>query len=568
MRRVLVGALALGLFFVVLGSPRAGAMTINDPWTPPSVATHDGLASAALAVSGALVPLVPGADPADVLTSMSPPLGTTCSRVISLWSWSGSSLTVTGGSVGSVNACGFNQLPSIVWTYGCVVKSAYYDATTARTRLVGEMYTSGSMTGASASSVTVGVFTAPCTYTGMSAANMTVAWIKLATWSNGGASTSDGLVTFKPGVMALYPPVVTVTTHCSDNSTVTASFGGGVAVSVPACVTGVFASAEVVAGGQVAGNVAVHPAFQGHSCLASVGACVLWVTWAGGACANNDASCPWWGTTSPATACDWKNESGQMWALSVSDCEAARHDGWDVPANGSTSSAQPTVTVTAGGSDPTIVVSVPQPTVIVNVPQPTVNVSVNVNVEPLQPAPIPAGGCLSEVVVWNPESWVMEPIRCALTPVNYRIGGVADAFTVCAPDPTHDGAIKCTDTSGSGCPPNTVSNPLQEKRPAGGWESKCMSGTWTEWQQAFQDFVNAWTPGAGSGCEGPLYNLPMIHPGGSGLVIAVDYPIHPFQACVEPGITYAAMSTVALRAIIMIGAFLASWQTIRRLVKA
>jgi hypothetical protein len=542
-RRV-VAVVALVVTLSLVASPRASAVTINDPWVPPSVATHDGLASSALAVSGASVPLE-AADPADVLTTAAV-AGTSCTRRYVSWGWAGSNLVVSGAIAGTTT-CNLkaypNEWPVFGLTFGCVVTNSYFDSVSQRTRLVGEVYPytagAGDTYAISGSQGGPVVFAPNCAgiVGAGAAANVTLAWVKLASYFNT-TTASDGLLAFRPGVLAAYPPVVTVVVHCSDNSTVSTSFGGGLSVRLPECVTGVFVSAEVLAGGQVVGNVGVAPAFQGHSCLSSAGACVLWVTWAGGSCANDDPSCAWWGTTSPADSCDWKNGAGQMWSLPPADCVAARHDGFDVPG---VQSQVPSATATHDPlPEPTIIVNVPQPTVIVNVPQPTVNVSVTVNVEPLQPANNPAGGCLAEMTVWNPASWVLEPLRCALVP--------SDAFLAGLLPDNQGGPGPWTDS----CP----------GRPANGYDPCSVARTSKagDWKRALEAAGEAFVvpPPSSEDCMGP--GIPLGPPSNTTIYLA--------SSCEAPGKTFAAIMYVGSEVIIYVVAFLATTRMITSAVGA
>jgi len=562
MKRVLVGALVVGALFLVL-LPRAQAMVDGDPWVPPSVATSDGLAVSTVLVGNAAVsPL--GHDPADVRTYGDN--GYFCNRGFPSWAWLDGTVTIQvasdrGGAASEYcTAQGWSTWGAA--SMGCLVISAYDDELSNVHLVPGDLVERSEQWMTRNSSSTAVIFSAlQCEFPEHEIA----AYVRFDAIS--GSFSQDGLMTYIPGVIAAHGLNLVVTTTCSDASTVTASFAAGVAVVAPECVTGSRVSVAFTSGGFAVGSSSVTPDFVGNPCLEGIGACNVEVTAGGVTCDNTDPSCVWWGTNNTADSCRWVTDpTGDGWLIPDSDCEAARSDGYDVPGGLNGGGTPPPTTLTPDPTaTPTVTVS-PSPTTGPGSGPTTINV--NVTVQPVQPANNPAGGCLAESVTWNPSSWVLEPIRCAFTPSNYRIGGVADVFTVCAADPTHNGAIKCTNTSGDGCPPNTSGIPIMGHGEQG-WEAKCYDGKWNEWQQAWTDFINAWMPGAGSqSCSGPSYNLPMIHHGTHGLTIENDFVIHPFQACEEPGRTYAAMSMVCMRALIMIGAFVASWDTIRKLVKA
>ena len=230
-----------------------------------------------------------------------------------------------------------------------------------------------------------------------------------------------------------------------------------------------------------------------------------------------------------------------MWSLPPADCEAARHDGFDLPSvQSQVPSAGATVTVTAPGSGGTVIVNVPEPTVIVNVPAPTVNVSVNVSVEPLQPANNPSGGCLTEMTVWNPASWVLEPLRCALVP--------SDAFLAGMLPDNQGGPGPWTDS----CP----------GRPANGFDACSVARTSKagDWKRALEAAGEAFVvpPPSSEDCMGP--GIPLGPP--------ANVTVYPASACEAPGKTFAAIMYLGSQVLVYVLTFLATTRMISGAVGA
>lgn len=346
MRRLAAVLVAVGVV-LVFGSRSASAMVPTDPWVPPSVATHEGLGDSTLALGGVSVPL--SGTPADVYVA--PATGSYCTQAFTSWGYVGGALTVVV-SVSGPNAswCDGNG----VWTspypsFGCLVTASFTEG--ANTHQAGDVVIRGATD-------TYGIFSSksftPTTLTyepkcsSAGVQPLVLWWVDFA-GTGPGSFTQAGLRAYVPGVSQA--PTYSIVTACSDGSSVTVTALAGLPVAPAACVTGSLVSVTVSAGGAAVSTTTVHPDFQGNPCLASAGVCRLWVTWSGGSCANDDPSCSWWGTESPADACGWKDGAGQMWALTPGDCEAARHDGFDVPLNAPPPTGTPTPDPTP---DPTL----------------------------------------------------------------------------------------------------------------------------------------------------------------------------------------------------------------------
>jgi len=348
-------------------------MTYGDPWVPPSVASSSGLASSGLAISGASIPLQPTGS-SDLLTAYTGSGG--CDRHVTSWSWSGDTLTVAGSVVGTYCYSG-SDLVGFPYDYAadCVV-IAPFTGPSGGSYVVGQVISGvvGQTTSiASDSYSSFGCAIGPYPVD----SSLATPWRFRINYSDAWHG-EDGLVVYLPGVSL--PVSGSVLTTCSDGSTVTVDFAAGSPLVAAGCTTGVVASVDVVVGGVLSGHVGIETAFQGSPCLASATACAIVANYGSpDACANNDPSCPWWGQTSPATSCSWRDPTGDGWDLPTSDCEAARDLGVHLPPP--SSSPTPTVTAAPSGGSTTINVSV------------TVAPTINVTVTNPGPDQNPAGGC-------------------------------------------------------------------------------------------------------------------------------------------------------------------------------
>jgi len=324
---------AAGLVWCGVAAP-ASAMVPTDPWVPPSVATYGGLAPATLAVGGVHVDLPVPSDQNDVYTAES---GGYCGVHFTSWAWgsvSGDSVVTINYTLSGSDAVDCDPMQSYdgpglrTWPHFlCVINNQGgwnghpigYVANLPRSYDFG---TAGVMTFRSTGCGTPDVW-------------------GFDTGTGGGAFASDFLRTYRPGYGGVQP-ITTAVTTCSDSSTVSLDFGPGMSVIPAACATGDLVSVGLSASGVDLGTTAVHAPFVGNPCLTTAGGCALKVTWPGGSCTNRDPACSWWGFTDAATECAWQDVgSGEMWALIPSDCEAARHDGFDVPPGQNTPSPSP-----------------------------------------------------------------------------------------------------------------------------------------------------------------------------------------------------------------------------------
>jgi len=506
------------LVVVVLLVPARGfAVPIGDPWVPPSAVTHDGVADPAGTLGGAVVPAVMGT-PEDVVT---PPTsgGSICTRRAAAWSWVGDMWVYTVTGIGGSSAVTCAQQGSATYAsaiYGCLFTSRYWDAGLATWFEVGFIEERGQAFATVVKGSTAYTVTGACRVPQY----QSVYYMRLPVVT-GATIVQDGILSYRPGVGV--PLRLSVVTTCSDASTVTVTVASGAAVDPAACVTGsVVSVAYQTTSGVGLGTATVGTVYQGSSCMSAVGACWLLVTAPGVAvpCANTDPACDWWGGTSAATGCEWTNGGAEMWAVDPADCEAARHDGYDVvPDRG-------TATATAV---PTVVV---QPTVIVTV-NPSVNVSVSVTVPPVQTDPNPPG-CLEGMNALNPASWVLEPLRCLLIP--------SEAFLV----------ANGIDDGGSGGTGSACEGPLPgisvcEKRE----ESKA-----GDWKRALEAAAEAFRvdPPDSEDCLGPGIVFPP----------PLNLTLYPAQACSDPGRTLASTSYIGSQVVIWVMAFL----TVTRMVSS
>jgi len=331
--RTLTGVGVALLLVGMVVSP-ASAMLPTDPWVPPSVASHDGLASGVLAVGGVHVDLPVPSDQNDLYTAES---GGYCGVHFTSWSWG----SVGGDSVVTINYTlyGSDQVDcDPVQTYDgpglrtwphflCVINNqgGWNGHPIGYVANLPKSYDFG----------TAGVMTFRSTGCGTPDV-----W-GFDTGTGGGAFAADGLRTYRPGYGGVQP-ITTAVTTCSDNSTVMLDFGPGMSVIPAACATGDLVSVGLSASGVGLGTTAVHAPFVGNPCLTTAGGCALKVTWPGGSCTNRDPVCTWWGFTDAATECAWQDVgSAEMWALDPADCEAARHDGFETPPGQNTPSPSP-----------------------------------------------------------------------------------------------------------------------------------------------------------------------------------------------------------------------------------
>ena len=321
MKRLAAVLVAAGLVWLGVAAP-ASAMVPTDPWVPPSVAGHDGLAAGTLAIGGASVPLG-GGEAADTLV-VAPDDGD-CWVHLTTWGWSGTTFTgnfdALGGYAGWCTGFQSHWLP----TFGCVVTTVYADVLGVHElgSVIPRDWDAASIEWNSASIVISGV---DC------GANAELLSINLPMWTSPGNRSFDGLTAFRPGASALLVGNVTALTTCSDNSTYEATFLAGLPIVPAACLTGDLVSVTLSVDGVVIGKTEVHAPFVGNPCLTVTDGCALKVTSASGSCTNRDESCSWWGFTDAATECAWQGAgAGELWALAPSDCEQARQDGYWMP---------------------------------------------------------------------------------------------------------------------------------------------------------------------------------------------------------------------------------------------
>lgn len=485
-----VAASLVGVLLLAGLMPRAAAMVPTDPWVPPSVASHDGLADSTLAVGGVSVPVGAGA-PADVVDPAPSAVYWDCIAQVRTWGWVSGTLVVNTGAVGTqASHCAASVFASP--TYGCLVVTRWWDSTPSVWREAGEVMERGVLQAGSPGVVTKGSASITVSNLVCQAGSSAVVWfVRFARVNAGGQSAADGLLTFVPGVSAA--PVIAAVTHCSDGSSVSVTFLPGVAIVPAACVTGVLTGVTLEAGSRPVGNVAVHPDFQGNPCLAAAATCDLLVTWSGGSCKNTDPSCAWWGTADQATGCDWKNGAGQMWAVSPDDCEAARDDGFDVV---NPLVPDPTAPPTAPSSTDTGVVEA------VNDMAAAVGGAIN--------------GMKAAVV------GAVNAVRDAVAGVGELVAGVpAEIGRLLLPDPgVTDGAIGRIKGAGPGA----------DLEP---------------WLQAGRDLVASMAPHASSDCQGPPLTVPA-----SGHWLQGTY--YPLSACTTPMSGVAIFCKVALSALTVV----------------
>lgn len=496
MRRVAFGGLVAAL--VLLGFvPRASAMVPTDPWVPPSVATHDGLAASTLAVGGASVPVGTG-DAADVVTRGPEPVGGDCWLHVTTWEWAGTTLTVRFSLGGAYPGwCGGFQshwLPVFV----CVVTTAYeghplgtrvdgldWGSSTfvygARTPFLDEWT---SMTGAAACGPDTELLS-----------------VEMPLWV-ADSRGMDFLRAFRPGASALLLAAnVTAVTTCSDSSTYSATFLPGLPVSPAACATGSLVSVTLSSGGLVVGTTAVHPEFVGNPCLTTSGGCALAVTSATGSCTNRDPNCSWWGFTDAATACAWQDSGGVQYVIPVSDCEAARTGGYWMPHPVDPYTPPPT--------------SVPTPT-------PTPDGT---------PAIVSAVEAAARAVV-KAVSDANEAANAAAADVGRAIAGVgaqvadlpAEIGKLLAPDPGRTGS-SMDRIKGAG--------PGADIQP---------------WFDALGSMVTALIPHPSSACEGP----PLTITSGGLAHNWLQGTYYPLAACVNPMAGVAILCKIALSALVVV----------------
>lgn len=496
--RIVASSVALALVFIGGVSVPAHAMT-GEPWVPPSMHTDtQGLDVSALVYGGALDvnPLVKDGVPVDATTPPPNGGGSYCNYSVVSMVWTGESLTmVYGATDGPNNGDGTGMCASwnnqdIGASWRCVVTVG------------GNGLTAGSVLAASSNNLSdvVGGVANERVYSNICGTlkvyNPAASFLPYSMIRPGSSGTtgSVGWRTFNPAAAGLLAYVVS---QVCDGVSSSASFALGVGmVMLPECA-GVRTQLSVSAVGGT-DPLTVSTIDPRMSRCGSWGGCVMVNSFGAGVCVSGAASCWFWPLDSVMGQCSIRDPNGDGWNLPSSDCDEARTHGY-FPGP---SDAPPPATLTP---DPTVVPT-GQPTT-----QVTVNVNVNVNVDHVHVAPDAQalGDCEpGGVSLFNPASWVVEPLKCLLIPSTAALGSLGAAICV-------DGA-----------------NPSGE----GGWcaQGRGKIGVYSDRVGEVQSYLAVPMPD----CAGPAVPLSMLDHG--SLVEVVK--LYPLQACVDPGRTLAGIS--------------------------